>query len=591
MKGLSSREGSAAAAALPKVSVMRMNSLRMAMMFFAVLPLLAGGVSAQGYERKISLGVAGEYEFESAYGRVQIEAITDEDTAPGFTATSNRVISRDDVSVDTSKGKIKVTVSASKEDRRIDIVARIPARSVLKISGREGEVRFSGDFKEVRAETTSGSVVADVPLSRLKYKFLWTASQPRLVSEAKLNEGEERNAGKFVIEGELPEEASMGEDDPGPVDLEVRTARGIVLLNVDPSEVPSNLAERPLTEAAKAMIRGGDILLTEAIRRASPKYFGDYAATLPPRRTSPELTKPEERRDSGGLATRTVNVQVMDENNRAVNGLKASDFELSEGGREREIVSVETADTPFNLVLLIDVSGSVVSYVDFIRKAARAFVDTVDGKDRISIVIFNDDVRTLSGFTTDERKLSDSLDTFDAGGATAYYDALGYVLSDTLQPLKGERSAIVALTDGEDNRSFLSFNSLLGSVQESGALVYPLYVPAGVVARAASGNRNAGAEELGLADPLREKYLSDELSSNAEKEGETLARVSGGVYYPISRLSELQTAYNEIVRQLRTAYTVTYRTDPSDSRSGGLPRVRVKVKRPGTFVRVGSGIQ
>ena len=51
------------------------------------------------------------------------------------------------------------------------------------------------------------------------------------------------------------------------------------------------MTERPLTEAAKAIIRSGDLLLAEAIRRASPKYFGEYAQTLPPRRSSPVMSE------------------------------------------------------------------------------------------------------------------------------------------------------------------------------------------------------------------------------------------------------------------------------------------------------------
>ncbi|MCV4639504.1 hypothetical protein OFB62_29845, partial [Escherichia coli] len=85
-------------------------------------------------------------------------------------------------------------------------------------------------------------------------------------------------------------------------------------------------------------------------------------------------------------------------------------------------------------------------------------------------------MKSLVSFTSDKRELSSSLDTFDAGGGTAYYDAIAFVLTETLRPLKGERTAIVILTDGDDNRSFLPFEALIGSIEESGALIYPLYV-------------------------------------------------------------------------------------------------------------------
>ncbi len=246
------------------------------------------------------------------------------------------------------------------------------------------------------------------------------------------------------------------------------------------------------------------------------------------------------------------------------------------------MISVEPATAPANLVLLLDVSGSVDNYVNFIRKAARSFVETVDSRDRISIVTFNDDVKVISGFTTDKRLLSESLDTFDAGGATAYYDAIAYTLADTLRPLKGERTAIVILTDGDDNRSFLPFDSMLASIQESGALIYPLYVPSGLIAASESASPD------GAIDTLRSRYLQGELTSKAKGEGERLAKVSGGVYYPITRLSQIQAAYDDIAAQLRTAYTVKFRSDSIDSGTGTSPRLKVKVNKPNAFATVTS---
>jgi Mg-chelatase subunit ChlD len=191
-------------------------------------------------------------------------------------------------------------------------------------------------------------------------------------------------------------------------------------------------------------------------------------------------------------------------------------------------------------------------------------------------VIFNEDVKKLSAFTTDKGKLSESLDTFDAGGGTAYYDALGYVIADTLRPLKGERTAVVVLTDGDDNRSFLAFDSLQGSIQESGALIYPLYVPSALIAYA--------AENLATdIDPLRKKYMS--LSAKSEGEGDRLAKISGGVYYPITQISQIQQAYEDIVRQMRSAYNVTYR---SETTSGNSPRLKIRVKRDNAFASITS---
>ncbi|HYP49900.1 MAG TPA: VWA domain-containing protein, partial [Pyrinomonadaceae bacterium] len=274
-----------------------------------------------------------------------------------------------------------------------------------------------------------------------------------------------------------------------------------------------------------------------------------------------------------------VLAKVVDANNRAIAGLQKKDFTVLESGKQREILSVETTSAPVNLVLLLDVSGSVENYVDFIRRAARNFINTVDRRDRNAILTFNEDVKVIANFTTDRAKLSESLDPFDAGGGTGYYDALAYSLVDTLRPLKGERTAIVVLSDGDDNRSFLPFEALLGSIQESGALVYPLYVPSGLIAASAQSDPNT------TVDPLRTRYMG--LTTKAESEGARLAQVSGGIYYPITRLSELQRAYDDIVVQLRTAYTITYLSDSSETGDGISPRLRVRTYREGSFVTLG----
>jgi VWFA-related protein len=268
-------------------------------------------------------------------------------------------------------------------------------------------------------------------------------------------------------------------------------------------------------------------------------------------------------------------VNVTDMYNRSVADLEVKDFEVLENGETRDVVSVRPVTAPFNLVLLLDVSGSVDNYVNFIRKAARQFVETMGPQDRIAIVTFNDDVHVVSTFTTNKTELSKSLDTFDAGGGTAYYDALAYTLADTLRPLRGDRTAVVVLTDGDDNRSFLPFDALRSTIQESGALIYPLYVPSSLIA----ASETAGPDKS--IDWMRQKYMG--LTAKAEGEGEKLAHASGGVYYPITQLSQIQTAYDDIAKQLRTAYSVTFRSAVADNKTPS--RVRVKVKKENAFVR------
>jgi VWFA-related protein len=603
--------------------------------FFTIF--FAFTVEAQNIQRDFQLKEGGSVEITNFYGRVDVaveEISGGEEKADASTggkmllsATSNKQFVESDLRIDNAGGRIKIEVAPADAKMRVDLTIKIPIRTRVKIKTSGGEVRVAGNLELAEVETETGTIAANVPLENLKYDFVWTESRPRFLSDVELEEVKEKAGGKFVLNGKLQEddaetqgradaEKKISEEetnnkevttdengkpktenkktkkknkeqrtnDKGQIKLNFTTARGIVLLNVNPNEVPSNLRERPLTEAAKAIIQSGDSLLTEAIRRASPKYFGDYAKTLPPRKREPSLNERKVENSNPQASLKKIIVRVSDLNNRAIANLQKKDFEITEAGEKREILSVEPTTAPFNLVLLLDVSGSVDNYVDFIRKAARNFVNTVNPNDKIAIIIFNEDIKTLSTFTTNKGKLSESLDTFDAGGGTAFYDALAYSLVETLKPLKGEKTAIVALSDGDDNRSFLSFESLLGSIQESGVLVYPLYVPSGLIAASAANNYNASV------DPLRTRFMA--LTTKAESEGEKLAQVSGGVYYPIKQLSELQKAYDDIVLQLRTAYTITFRSNVAVSRDNrASPRLKIKVNRENAFVKLGSVVE
>ncbi len=543
------------------------------LLFFAASTVASG----QGLVRPLNVAAGQTVEVTNRFGRIDVIAGPAD---PSVTIRTASPIAENEVKVEGSGGTIRISVEPASASNRVDLALSLPERTKVRLTTRDGEIKAEGNFASVTAESNTGTIAVDVPEDAIKYNLLWTASRPRFVADFELERVREGSGGRFTVKGKHSDKTASASETARDVSLKLTTQRGIVLINVPPNEVTGDLRERELTNAAKAIIRSGDTVMMDAIRRAAPKYFGDYMSTLPPVRRSPELTVAESSpgTTAGGLKRATVT--VTDVQNRAISGLNAIDFEVLEDSRPRDIVSVRPVQAPVNLVLLLDVSGSIDNYVNFIRKAAREFVETVDERDRVSIILFNEDVKVLADFSTDKRMLSESLDTFDAGGATAYYDALGYTISESLRPLKGERTAIVVLTDGDDNRSFLAFDSLIGAIEESGALLYPLYVPSSLIAASAPSG-------FGDIDPLRNRHLT--LTSKANDEGARLAKVSGGVYYPISQLSQINTAYQDIVLQLRTAYDVTYRSELPDGGSarGTSPRLRVRVARPNTFVQMG----
>ena len=530
---------------------------------------------AQGYKQELEAPEKVSLSVKNLDGRVSVVASEEQQKKITVDAKSTGLaIDPADVKVESKGADIRIDVRPRGEKDRIDLVVTIPTRSKVEIEGQAGAVDIIGSFESASVKTDTGTIHADIPLEAVKFNFTWEASKPRYMSDVELPPIKEKAGGTYKLSGRLGEKDV---DKALLVALDFRTQRGVVLLNIDPERAPADLRERPLTEAARAIVRSGDSQLVEAIRKVAPKMFGDYAKTLPPPDKEPALV----RRAPPGQIVSSVAPQLMrftasvtDRNGRAIGGMREADFTVWENGVERRVTNVAPANEPFNLVLLLDVSGSVEERMDFIRKAARDFLRTTSPQDRISIISFRDDIQVIADFSTDRAMLSRKLDEIDAGGGTALYDALGYILSDPIKRLRGERTAIVVMSDGDDNKSFLPFPAILEALIESGALVYPLYVPSGLIPET-----SVPKPEVTI-DPLRTRYLT--LTTRADDEGRKLATASGGVYYPIRRLEDLQKAYDDIVTQLRSAYTITYASNSVSS----SPRVRVRTNRDGASVRL-----
>ena len=534
-------------------------------------------INAQSIERELNAAEKVTISVKSRNGRVIITASEEHKGVFLKAASQGQAVAEGDVVSTVKGGSIEIDVRARREQDRIDLSLNVPARARVKVLSEAGAVDVVGNLASAEVETNTGTIRADVPTDAIRLNLLWQSSRPRYFSDIELPKVKEKRGGWFEISGRIGDKKAKKETR---VELDFITQRGVMLFNVDANMVPSDLRERPLTEAVRAIVRDGDSLLVDAIRKVSPRYFGDYAKTLPPPKELPSLVQ---RRAPGVVPTSAggqlmrLNVNVTDRHGRALAGLKTSDFSIFENGQERQVTEVESASAPFNLVLLLDVSGSVDEHINFIRKAARNFLNTVGAQDRVAVISFREDVQVISDFTTDRSLISERLKDIDAGGATALYDALAYTLVEQLKQLRGERTAVVIMSDGDDNKSFVPFGAVLDAVVESGALIYPLYVPSGLIRES-----SVIAPEKTI-DPTRSRFLT--LTTRAEEEGRQLASVSGGVYYPITRLEDLQRAYDDIVAQLRMSYKVTYASNNTTDR-GARPRVRVRVNREGASVRL-----
>src|SRR5689334_12852277 len=340
-----------------------------ALFAFLAIPVLFLPALAQGYKTELETPEKVSVAIKNHDGRVSVVASEEQQKKVSIDARSTgAAVASEDVKVENKGGNIHIDVRPRGEKDRIDLIVTIPTRSKVQVEGQAGAVDVIGSVESAVVKTDTGTIHADVPLEALKFNFVWEASKPRYMSDVELPDVKEKAGGVYKLSGRLGEKDIKKED--GLVALDFRTQRGVVLLNIDPERAPADLRERPLTEAARAIVRSGDSELVQAIRKVAPKRFGDYAKTLPPLEKEPSLVNrrpPDQIVSAVAPQLMRFNASVTDRNGRAIGGMRESDFTVWENGVERRVTNVSPANEPFNLVLLLDVSGSVEERMDFIR--------------------------------------------------------------------------------------------------------------------------------------------------------------------------------------------------------------------------------
>src|SRR5262249_32465625 len=160
-----------------------------------------------------------------------------------------------------------------------------------------------------------------------------------------------------------------------------------------------------------------------------------------------------ESEDTIRIDTDLVNlsVNVLSKNpSQPVTAIQQREFAVFEDGAPQAISFFASAETPFDLVLLLDLSGSTSNKIGLIRKSSKRFVDAARPGDRIAVVTFSSEVKVISTLNPDHEGLKEKIDHIERpGGGTNFWDALRFVLEHILSQSRAEhrRSAIVVMTD------------------------------------------------------------------------------------------------------------------------------------------------
>jgi VWFA-related protein len=250
----------------------------------------------------------------------------------------------------------------------------------------------------------------------------------------------------------------------------------------------------------------------------------------------------------------TAYVSVTDASGEPVE-VAPSSLVVMENGQKiepQEVSGLGESNEPLTTLLVMDVSGSMNSAgkLQAAKDAASAYVRQTRPNDRTGLLVFNTQVKYVQQITGNQDKLVKAIDGLKARDDTAMYDAL-IQAAGILEKFDG-RKAIIALTDGMDNRSKSTPDQVIQRIGPAGLSI----------------------STIGLGDPA---HSYGTLAGLDEAALVSLSERAGGLYGYANDAAALRTLYERYGRALQSEYAITY-SSPSTLRDGVNRSLSVALK-------------
>ena len=247
---------------------------------------------------------------------------------------------------------------------------------------------------------------------------------------------------------------------------------------------------------------------------------------------------------------------IVTQGGHFVRGLKQQDFQIFEDGIQQPIASMVSEEAPLDLVLAIDVSGSMESSLDEVKAAVKQLMTKLRPGDEATLVGFNDTMFLLTEREKDQRAREQAVDLLSSWGGTALYDAT--VRSLDLVSRDWGRKGVVLFSDGDDRNSLTSREKAMGRVQASDAMLYTVGFGGGSTV------------------PMLRQSL------------ETYARSTGGRAFFPHAAKELDGIFDQIVAELSSQYMLSY-SSSNLKQDGSWRNIKVRVRNGKYDIRARQG--
>jgi len=239
-----------------------------------------------------------------------------------------------------------------------------------------------------------------------------------------------------------------------------------------------------------------------------------------------------------------------------VRGLKQQDFEVYEDGVRQPIASFVAEEAPLDLVLAVDISGSMEGALVDVKAAVRHLLARLRPGDAATILGFNDNTFVVAEREKDAATREAAVGLLTPWGGTALYDATVRALD--LVGQQWGRKGVVLFSDGDDRHSLTTRETAMARVQASDAMLYT----------------------VGFGSGVTVPRLKSSLDEYARSTG-------GRAFYPRDA-RELDSAFDQIVEELASQYVLSY--SPTNSvRDGKWRNITVQIRKGNYDVRARRG--
>lgn len=246
------------------------------------------------------------------------------------------------------------------------------------------------------------------------------------------------------------------------------------------------------------------------------------------------------------ISVRTDEVRVdvlVSDHGKPVLDLKASDFDVRDNGVKQEIRYAGARQIPTSVILVLDMSGSVVgeSHVH-LKNAGDTLLSGLKNDDLAALITFSYSLKLDAPLTADIPLVREALNGTipSPSGTTSLIDAAyaGVIYAEA----EADRPLLILFSDGLDTSSHLKDASVFDSARRSDVTVYAVSV-----------------------DQLKDRKFLREL-----------CKISGGNFFEIESTEDIGAVFVRILDEFRQRYLLTYTPEGVDKSGWHELEVRVK---------------